>query len=193
MLQAEFVGGMNVPSSLGGRLNATVPLALLTIGETSLRIHPRWFAGAMFSDFEVPLREVKAAFMLSGSFMTSGVGFELSDGQVAYFWTRRDRQQVLAALQQRGVLIDPAPRRAAGALSGQFGLLTKWGRATPSVAKTPGFARPVRVLMPFFMVAGLVVIVIFASMGTPFGWFAAALGIVGFVQSIVLWRRSRKS
>ncbi len=191
--QAEFVGGMNVPSSLGGRLNTTVPLALLTIGETSLRMHPRSFAGAMFSDFEVPLPEITAAFMLRGSFMTSGVGFELSDGQVAYFWTRGNRQRVLAVLRQRGVMIDPTPRRAVGALSGQFGLLGKWGRSTPSVAKTPGFSRPLRVLMPFFMVAGIVVIVTFASMGTPFGWFVAALGLVGFVQSIVVWRRGRKS
>jgi hypothetical protein len=47
--------------------------------------------------------------------------------------------------------------------------------------------------MPFFMVVGMVVIVTFASMGTPFGWCVATLGLVGFVQSIVVWRRSRNS
>jgi hypothetical protein len=50
--QAEFVGGMNVPSTLGGRLNATVPPALLTIGENTPRIRPRLFGRVMFSEFE---------------------------------------------------------------------------------------------------------------------------------------------
>jgi hypothetical protein len=152
---------------------------------------PRSFAGAMFSDFEAPLHEITAAFLLSGSFMTSGIGFELSDGQLAYFWTRRDQGRVLAELQQRGVLIDPVPRRAIGALSGQLRSLWNWGRSTPSVAKLPGLSRPMKVLMPCFMVVGIAVIVIFASMGTPFGWFVAALGAVGFAQSVVSWRRNR--
>jgi hypothetical protein len=189
--QTEFVGGMNVPSTLGGRLNATVPLALLTVGEKSLRIAPRLFGRAMFSDFEVRLDEITAAFRLRGTFMTSGVGFELSDGQVGYFWTRRDQDRLLAALQGRGVPIDPVPRRATGALSGQLGLMWNWGRSTSSVAKLPGFSRPMMVLMPFFMLAGIAVIVIFASMGTPFGWFVAALGAVGLAQSLVMWRRNR--
>jgi hypothetical protein len=146
----------------------------------------------MFSDFEVPLRQITAAFMLRGSVMTSGVGFELSDGQLAYFWTYRDKQLGLAALHQRGVRIDPAPRRATGSLWGQLGLGSNWGRSTPSVAKTPGFARPAKALMPFFMLVGIAVIVMFASMGTPFGWFVAVLGLVGLVQSIIFWRRSRK-
>ena len=55
--------------------------------------------------------------------LTSGVGFELSDGQLAYFWTSRDRGRLLAVLQQRGRCLP---------------------RATP-------------------------VIVVFASMGMPFG------------------------
>ena len=189
--QAEFVGGMNVPSTLGGRLNATVPLALLTIGESTLRIRPRLFGRAMFSDFEARFDQITAAFRLRGTFMTSGVGFELSDGQVGYFWTLRDQDRILSALQQRGVSIDPVPRRARGALSGQFGLISNWGRSTPSVAKLPGFSRPMRVLMPFFMLAGIVVIVIFASMGTPFGWLVAALGTVGLARSLVVWRRNR--
>lgn len=188
--QVEFVGGMNVPSTLGGRLNATIPLAALTMSEVSLRIHPRSFAAVMFSDFEVPLREITVAFRLGGSFMTSGVGLELSDGQLAYFWTRRDQDRVLAGLQQRGVLIDLAPRRATGALSGQLGSLWKWGRKTPSVAKNPGLAKPAKVLMPFFMLAGIAVIVVFASMGSLFGWVVAGIGVVGFARSIV-WRRSR--
>jgi hypothetical protein len=145
----------------------------------------------MFSDFEVPLHEIRAAFLLSGTFMTSGVAFELSDGQIAYFWTLRDHDRVLAVLQQRGVLIDRAPRRATRSLSGQLGLGS--GRSTPSVVRLPGLSRPMTVLRPFFMVAGIAVIVIFASRGTPFGWFVAAVGTVGLVRSVLAWRRSRNS
>lgn len=188
----KFVGGMNVPSQLGGRLNATVPCAVLMIDEATVRIHPRLFVSAMFSDFEVPLGEITAAFRLRGTFMTAGVGFELSDGQLAYFWTLGDQEQILSVLRQRGIQIDPVPRRAQGALSGQFGLLWKTGgRSTPSVAKMPGYSQPVKRLMPLFIVAGIAVIVIFASMGGPFGWFVAALGVVGVVRSVVVWRRHR--
>lgn len=181
---------MHVPSALGGRLNATVPLVVLTISESILRLHVRSFV-AMFSDFEVPIREIAVAFRLSGRLMTRGVGFELSDGQVAYFWTLGDQDRVLAVLQQRGVRIDPVPRRAVGALAGQFGMLWNWGRSVHSVATLPTFTRPIQMLMPFFMIAGIAVIAIFASKGTPFGWFVAALGAVGFVQSLLFWRRSR--
>jgi uncharacterized membrane protein HdeD (DUF308 family) len=46
-------------------------------------------------------------------------------------------------------------------------------------------------LMPLFIVLGIAVIVTFASRGTPFGWFVAAIGAIGVVQSIVVWRRNR--
>jgi len=193
--QAEFVGGMNVPSALGFRLNARFPLVALTIGEASLRMHPRWLGAALFSDFEVPLHEITAAFLLRSAFLRSGLGFELSDGQRAYFWTFQNKGRVLAVLQQRGVPIDPVPRRAAGVLSGQLRWLWNWGRPTPSVAKLPGLARPMKVLMPFFLVAGIAVLVSFASKGTSFGWFVAAVGTVGYARLIVsFWRnRSQKT
>jgi hypothetical protein len=190
---AEFVGGMNVPSSLGGRLNATLPLARLVIGESTMQLQPRWFARVMFSDFEVPLSEIVAAFRLNGTLFTSGVGFQLSDGQLAYFWTWGDQARVLAVVQQRGVPIDPEARRAAGALYGRFGLLWNRGRSTSSVAKFPGLSRPIKDLMPLFMVGGIAVIAIFASLGSPFGWFVAALGTVGVAQSFLHSRRNRRA
>jgi hypothetical protein len=169
--QAHFVGGMNVPSSLGGRLNATIPLARLTIGLEDLRLQPRSFA-RMFSEFEVPLNEITAAFLLNGTFMTSGVGFEISDGQLAYFWTLGDKDRILAVLQHRGVRVDPVPRRATGALLGQLGFGWKWGGSPSSVAKVPGYSRPMATLMPLFMVIGLTILVIFAvTGGSPFAWF----------------------
>ncbi len=187
--QVEFVGGMNVPSALGGRLNATIPLVVLTIDKGNLRLHPR--ALAMFSDFEVPLEEVAAAFLLRGTFMTSGIGIELSDGQLAYFWTLGDKDAILTVLRQRGVRIDPTSRRAAGALTGQFGMLWGWRRPAPSVAKVPGYSRPMIALMPVFMVIGIAVISLFALQGTPFGWVAAVIGTVGLVRTFFLWREHR--
>ena len=180
-----------MPSNLGGRLNATLPLAPLVIGDSTLQLQPRWFGKLMFSDFEVPLNKITAAFPLTSSFMAAGVGFQLSDGQLAYFWTLSNQQRVLAVLQQHGVPIDPEPRPARGSLSGQFGMLWRRGAgSTPSVAKVPGLSRPMNALFPLFAVGGIVVIVLFASMGSPFGWFVAALGTVGLVQSFVYWRRN---
>ena len=52
-----------------------------------------------------------------------------------------------------------------------------------------------KVLMPFFLAAGIAVIVSFASKGTSFGWFVAAVGTVGYAQlAISFWRnRSRRT
>jgi hypothetical protein len=186
---------MNVPSSLGGRLNATLPLARLVISESTLQLQQRWFGKIMFGDFEVPLNEITAAFPLKSSFMAAGVGFQLSDGEVAYFWTLSNQQRILAVLQQHGVPVDPTPRRARGSLSGQLGMLwpTTGAGSPSSVAKVPGYSRQMNVLYPLFAVVGVVVIVLFASTGHPFGWFLAAVGTVGLVRSFVVWRRSRET
>jgi len=189
--QAQFVGGMNVPSSLGGRLNATIPLARLTVGEGKLTMQPRSFA-RMFTEFEVPLKEIASAFPLTGTFMTSGVGFELSDSQLAYFWTLGDKGRILALLQNRGVRVDPVARRAAGALLGQLGFGWKLDGSPSSVAKVPGYSRTMTALFPLFLVAGLVVLVIFATTGDPFAWFLVAIGTVSIVRMLVLWQRHRK-
>jgi hypothetical protein len=182
---------MNVPSSLGGRLNATIPLARLTVGEEKLTMQPRSFA-RMFTEFEVPLKEIAAAFPLTGTFMTSGVGFELSDSQLAYFWTLGDKGRILAVLQNRGVRVDPVARRAAGALLGQLGFGWKLDGSPSSVAKVPGYSRTMTALFPLFLVAGLVVLVIFAMTGDPFAWFLVAIGTVSIVRMLVLWQRHRK-
>jgi hypothetical protein len=146
---------MNVPSSLGGRLNATLPLVRLVIGESTLQLQPRWFAKIMFSGFEVELNQIAAAFPLKSSFMAAGVGFQLTDGQLAYFWTLSNQQRVLAVLRQRGVPIDLVPRRARGSMSGQFGMLWRMGRDPNStVAKLPGLSRPLNALFPLFAVGG---------------------------------------
>lgn len=190
---ATFVGGMNVPSRLGGRLNATIPLARLTISADSLRMHQRFFISAMFSDFHVRLRDVAAAFRLRGTLMTSGVGFELSNGQLAYFWTLWGMGRILSALQQRGVPIEGEPHRARGVVAGQFGILWNWGRfnSPSSVANVPAYSKSMSRFLPLLLALDVAAVVIFASTGTPFGWLAAAIGIVWAVRSVLGWWRRR--
>lgn len=190
---ARFVGGMNVPSTLG-RLNATVPLAVLTIADGRLRLHPRPFPFPMFTDFEVPLREIAAAFPLRGTLMTSGVGIELSDGLLAYFWTLSNQGPVLAALHQHGVRIDQTPRRAIGALKGQFGWVRIW-RRTPSssVAQLSGLSRVTVALLPFSAVVGLAAAAGLGASGPPTGWVGSLFLVAGSILTVSLWLRQRQS
>jgi len=198
-VSAEFVGGMNVPSRLGGRLNATVPMVRLTISDSTLRMDPRLFASVMFTGFEVPLREIASAFPLRGTFLNPGVGFELSDGQLAYFWTLGDAPRILGVLRQRGVSIGLESRRARGSLSGQLGLLFSGGQGpSPSrVANTPGYSplqsRLMPITAPLGVVLGTVIVVLFVIQGTAFGFFGAAIAALGVLQSIRTWRGSRKA
>jgi hypothetical protein len=107
---APFIGGMNVPSRLG-RVNASRPLAELSVGADALILRPRWFAGWVLRDVVIPMDQVTAAFPLSGRRMARGIGVAMSGGQVAYFWTAQS-DEVLAALRAAGVKVDPVPRRA---------------------------------------------------------------------------------
>jgi hypothetical protein len=189
----EFVGGMNVPSRLGGRLNATIPMVRLTIGDGMLRMQPRSFGAVMFTGFDVSLHEIASAFSLRGSFMTAGVGLELSDGQLAYFWSLRGSSRILAVLRGEGIPIDPEPRRARGAISGQLGFMLNLGQgASPSqVAETPGLSPLMLRLMPMFIVLGIVVCVVLALTGGAFGWLAAIIPAIGVMQATNAWRRNR--
>src|SRR5437870_876197 len=80
----QYVGGMNVPFAVG-RVNATWPLATLTITHDTLRLAPRWFARMITTDFEVSLGHIRSAFPTRSRVFASGIGFELADGEVAYF------------------------------------------------------------------------------------------------------------
>lgn len=176
----EFVGGMNVPSALG-RFNATWPLATLVITDEGIRLRPRTFARVFSGDYDVPLSEIAVAFPLRGLFMTSGVGFELADGAVAYFWTWSDQRAILDELWRKGVQIDGTPRRASKVWFG--------GRSSGSNnAKMP---RPLQIATPFLLLASVALMIVFASSGTVFGWFVAVIGLVGAAQLLLSWRRSR--
>lgn len=190
----RFVGGMNVPSRLGYRLNTTVPLAVLTIGPAKLTIHPRPFPIPMFTDFQVALSDIARAFPVRGNFLTAAVGIELSDGQLAYFWTLQHQHRVLVALARRGAIIDSMPRRPVGAMRGQFAWLWQWTLSpTPSVAQLPGLSRTTMVITPISVVVGITLAIWMTLSGKSLGgWVFAAIGLVGAFHAARMWIMSRR-
>ena len=189
MDEARFIGGMNVPALPGGRLNATMPFAVLTIDSDALTLHFRPFPIPTFSDFRVLLSNVATAFRLWGSPLAVGIGIELSDGQVAYFWTWR-QEAVLAALGQRGIPIDPAPRRAVGSLRGQF-ILYRRPTKVPDVADLPGLSRQMMLIAPALLVAGIAIAAWFVSMGGASGWFVIPIAGLSLFNAWRMWTSSR--
>lgn len=185
----EFVGGMNVPTRGGGRFNTTVPLARLRVDGYTLKMRPTAImTGWVFS---VPLREITAAFRIEGVIGSSGVGFELSDGLVAYFWTLSDQDRVLDALQRRKVAIDPVSRPADARWFNPF-----WGsrqrrrpNGRPPVATLPGFSKARRRLVPVVLAIVFAGGVACAATLNPVGWFAAAWMWFVSVTSAVFWWR----
>jgi hypothetical protein len=175
---------MSVPSAMG-RLNASIPLVELVLDGEELRLRPRWFAAWFFTEFRVQLGQITSAFRLRGR-VTSGVGFTMTDGQTGYFWTWSQADQVLAALRERGVTIDPQPRRARGI----------W-RALPTptmAATTPVPPRAFVWLLPVGAVAATVIMIVLvtnADLPLWFRWFMAATWAAGLISSFVAWRAAR--
>jgi len=103
---------MNVPAPGPSwpwyRFNATWPLALLSLGVDEVSLQVR---GSNVG-IHVGVREVTTAYRLKGELFWSGVGLDLSDGRVLYFWTWRDKYRVLDALRNRGIPIDGGTWRA---------------------------------------------------------------------------------
>jgi hypothetical protein len=189
---AQFVGGMNVATAYGSRLNATVPLAVLTIDAAALTLHPRAFPVEMFTDFRVALSDIAIAFRLRGGPLASGVGFELSDGSIAYFWTLSQEDRVLVALEGFGIRIDAATRRASGALLGQFGWLRSWRfERVTSVAELPGLSRLMMLIAPIAVLAGAALAVASAAQGGASGWVGAVVGALATLFGIRMWMASR--
>ena len=180
----SFVGGMNVPARGWGRMNATVPLAELTIDEESLTFRPRLFARLMTGPFHVPLAAIKAAYPVRGMLGSSGVGVSTVEGQTAYFWTRRDIDAVLSVLADRGVHVDPQLRRAIASWK-----LTSAGQG--GAAMNPWLRR----FSPIGMIGGTVLLVVFETRPqAPLLW---QIGVgfvyaVSMVTAILQWWGSRR-
>jgi hypothetical protein len=178
---------MNVPARGGwGRANATVPLAELTIDDEWVTLRPRWFAALMVGPFRVPLAAVVGAYPLRGRALASGIGLTTSDEQTAYFWTWRDQAEVLRSLADRGVAVDPSPRRPTAVWR-----LRSAPRTLTQVASIrPGLVR----IMPFTMGAGTVVAVILETVPAPVWWRAwvAVIWVIGLITTFRTWRNARR-
>ena len=177
-MPTSFVGGMNVPGALG-RINATWPLTQLTVGFAGLTFAPRWFGRLVVRPYVIGISSIKAAFPVRGP-LNSGVGLELVDGQLAYFWTRSQSGAVLTALRDHGVSVDPVPRKAA-----------VWRTALRPTASGAALTRPLRRMMPWMLLPGIAVSLTFAATATPFGYFLAAFGLLNVAVAFVLWRRAK--
>jgi hypothetical protein len=107
----RIVGGANMPTTYL-RMNATWPLAVLTITNSRVSIRLR---GPLQRIGGVPLdgtsAEIARVFP-TRSMWSRGVGFTDRAGREWYFWTRRV-QQVLAILDERGYRVTDVPQKAA--------------------------------------------------------------------------------
>jgi hypothetical protein len=97
-------------------VNASRPLAELTVEDDAITLRPRWFARWVIRDVVIPSDQITTAFPLRGRAMARGIGFAISGGQVVYFWTPQS-PDVLAALHKAGVAVDPVPRTASAVWS----------------------------------------------------------------------------
>jgi hypothetical protein len=181
----SFVGGMNVPARGWGRMNATVPLAELAIDEESLTFRPRLFARLMTGPFQVPLAAIEAAYPVGSRLASTGVGVSTSDGQTAYFWTRRDVDAVLSALAGRGVRVDPQLRRPTA----------NW--KLTSVGQGGAVMNPwLRRFTPIGMIAATILLIVFETQLNAPLWWRVWVGFV-YVASMVLvirqWWGSRRT
>jgi hypothetical protein len=108
----RWVGGANVPGSLG-RMNATSPLAVLELTDSSLNLYcrPRLIA-RLFGIGRVVATNSDGleAFPVTGKMGASGVGLGRSGDAVVYFWTKR-REDVLQALASAGFRVSWGERR----------------------------------------------------------------------------------
>jgi hypothetical protein len=200
-----FVGGMNVPVAGGGRFNASVPLAELTIDTQQVVLQARWFAAMFTQPLTVPLPQITVAFPVRGWLSSSGVGLSFGDGE-AYFWTLAQREQVLHELGRRGVPIDPSVHK-----------VTLFGNRRPTPPGQPAQPPPDHVppsvpgrgvgavpgaqlrgwLAWWIPIGGLLSVpVLFWLLHSPGPrlWHAWIVGIwiVGLVTNLRLWKRARR-
>lgn len=115
----RFVGGMNIVADFGGlhRLNVTVPLARLTVEPDGLNLAGVGFLDRLLPSKRMRRQHVVRAFRSEG-LLTVGVGVELDNGEVNYFWCLHP-PPVLRALHGHGYRLGPGRRpRRLGLLKG---------------------------------------------------------------------------
>jgi hypothetical protein len=111
--EARWTGGGNVATELG-RINATLPLAVLAISrsELVLRFRPKLIT-RMFGVTEVrwPVSELLTVYPVRGRYLrfNKGLAIESTAAPLAYFWTRQP-SSVLSSIAERDAPVDWAER-----------------------------------------------------------------------------------
>jgi hypothetical protein len=104
MARERFVGGASLPSKRWSRINATVPLAVLTVNDAGLALRLRGRLGrSLETQLVVGFTEIASAYPLRGRIYGAGLGLDLVGGNFAFFYCWRHRQEVLDALGAHGV------------------------------------------------------------------------------------------
>lgn len=106
---ASWTGGANVATDLG-RMNASAPLAVLSMTGDSLALHLRpKLVGRLFGARPLVwhVDEVLAVYPVRGRLLkiSGGIAVESSTAPLAYFWTRR-ADEVLPVLAGHGLPVD---------------------------------------------------------------------------------------
>jgi hypothetical protein len=182
----SFIGGMNVPVRGGrGRMNATIPLALLIVDDDWLTLQPRWFATLITGPFRTPLSAVVAAYPVHGRLAGGGIGLTTTDEQTAYFWTRHAGDEILRTLAARGIAIDPVARRPV--------VFRQVRSPRPSITQVAELRPWLVRILPLGMLAGTVVAIILAASSTSLLWRAwvAVVWVISLTTTFRLWRGSR--
>jgi hypothetical protein len=112
-IPATWTGGANIAGALG-RMNATMPLAVLevTAEKLTLRVRPAPIAAVFGTKpFTAEVSSVAEVFPVRGRLATKGVGILVNDQPVAYFWTTQTRG-VLLSLANVGYPVSWQEQRA---------------------------------------------------------------------------------
>lgn len=105
----RFTGGLKVPVTGLVMFKVGAPFGSLTITDSQLTLAVRLVSRLVRGGMKVNLSDIAVAYPARRRVLPSGIGIDLVDGRVLYFWTRRSGQ-VLDALGRRRVPADSVPR-----------------------------------------------------------------------------------
>ena len=109
----NWIGGANVPTLGGLRVNAGYPLASLSLENTNITLRLRGRISFLFRSellFAGP-SDVSDVFAIESKLRFRGVGFRRTDGHEFYFKTGRAKE-ILPVLHEAGFSVSELPKPA---------------------------------------------------------------------------------
>jgi hypothetical protein len=109
----RWVGGLNLPTERGARVNASRPLAELISSGDVVRLRMRWLWPLWHpEELEAQPADLDWVSQVEGWIGMRGVGFRRLDGHEFYFKTDLWFTQILAVLSDRGFPVVTGIRKA---------------------------------------------------------------------------------